>query len=230
MRYCVSDLHGEYGLFLKLLDKINFCEGDELYVLGDIIDKGDSSVRLLKYISERDNIHCILGNHEHAFLEYYHSLLEESPDDFCEVLSRLREYFPKDGHLLDFELVDWLESLPAYIEGDGFVCVHAGVPVKPDGTLLPLAEATVNQLVFDRRFKNKDTRHSSPVCVFFGHTQTDNVCGRPVVLGYKRRADAPSDSLSSFYKIHLDTGTWSNGVLGCFCIDTCKTVYARKPV
>lgn len=48
MRYVVSDLHGEYELFLNLLKIINFSENDEMYICGDIIDKGKSSVRLAK--------------------------------------------------------------------------------------------------------------------------------------------------------------------------------------
>lgn len=39
MDYCISDIHGYYGLFCRLLDKIRFSDKDKLYVLGDIIDK-----------------------------------------------------------------------------------------------------------------------------------------------------------------------------------------------
>lgn len=39
MTYFVSDIHGEYHLFLKLLDKLLFSDSDTMYVLGDIIDK-----------------------------------------------------------------------------------------------------------------------------------------------------------------------------------------------
>lgn len=43
MDYCISDIHGYYGLFCRLLDKIRFGDKDKLYVLGDIIDKGQDS-------------------------------------------------------------------------------------------------------------------------------------------------------------------------------------------
>ncbi len=33
--YVISDLHGYYDLFIKLLDKISFNEYDLLYILGD---------------------------------------------------------------------------------------------------------------------------------------------------------------------------------------------------
>ena len=59
------------------------------------------------------------------------------------VFERLREYFP-EGESIDWELLDWLESLPYYIETDDFICVYAGIPIQKDGTLLP----------FEKRKKN----------------------------------------------------------------------------
>lgn len=228
MRYVVSDLHGEYELFLNLLKIINFSENDEMYICGDIIDKGKSSVRLAKYISERENIHCIIGNHEYAFLKYYEFILRESPDDFDEVLKRLQDYFPDDGYLLDWETVDWFGELPAYIEGEDFICVHAGIPLDEGGALVPLSSVDEEFIVHDRRFKEPSVIHYSPKCVFFGHTQTDCISGECKVLAYARNKDAIPHTVGDYYKIHLDTGSWNNGVLGCFCIDTLKTFYARK--
>ena len=228
MRYIVSDIHGEYELFVRLLERLSFSEKDEMYICGDIIDKGESSIKLAKYISSFPNIHCIIGNHEFAFLKYYQSLLQASPDDFDEVLKKLQEYFPKDGHLLDWDLMDWFESLPTYIEEDDFICVHAGIPIDSEQKLASLDEVSVEQLVHDRRFKDTSAIHTSPKCVFFGHTQTDCICGENKILGYRRSIDAPVKSITDFCKIHLDTGSWSNGVLGCFCVDTLKAFYVRK--
>ena len=61
MKYCISDVHGEYELFLQLLKKINFSDKDEMYICGDIIDKGKSSVRLAKLVFSFPNIHCIIS-------------------------------------------------------------------------------------------------------------------------------------------------------------------------
>ena len=228
MRYCVSDLHGEYELFCLLLQKLNFSSADELYICGDIIDKGEHSVQLAQYISSFPNMHCILGNHELAFLKYYHSLLQTSPEDFDEVLRKLQGYFREDGHLLDWDLVDWLESLPPYIEEEDFICVHAGVPLDAQGNLQPLSRASVEQLVHDRRFKESDVIHRSPRCVFFGHTQTDAICGEHKILTYPKGSDAPPGTVREYYKIHLDTGAWCSGVLGCFCMDTLECIYVSK--
>lgn len=228
MRYIVSDVHGEYELFVRLLKHISFSEEDEMYICGDVIDKGQQPIRLAKLISSKGNIHCIIGNHEHAFLKYYHSFLETSPNDFDEVLRKLQNYFSEDGHLLDWDLVDWFDELPSYIEEDEFICVHAGIPINSDQQLVSLDEVSVEQLVYDRRFKDPGVIHISPKCVFFGHTQTNCICGESKVLGYRRNNYAPPKTIKDYYKIHMDTGAWSNGVLGCVCIDTLKVYYIKK--
>ena len=44
MRYCISDIHGEYDLFCRLMEYVKFSDSDELFVLGDMTDKGLDSV------------------------------------------------------------------------------------------------------------------------------------------------------------------------------------------
>ncbi len=62
--YAVSDLHGQYKVFLKGLEKIDFSDKDELYVIGDAIDRGPDGIKLLRYIQKQKNMYLILGNHE----------------------------------------------------------------------------------------------------------------------------------------------------------------------
>ena len=228
MRYCLSDIHGEYDLFKKLLDKIDFSDGDKMYICGDIIEKGNDSIRLAQLISSFHNIHCVLGNHELGFLNYYHLLMGKSPDDFDEVLKKLQAYFPEDGHLLDWALVDWFDELPSYIEEDDFICVHAGIPIDSQNNIMPLAEVDVEYLVNDRKFKEPRLTHTGHKCVFFGHTPTVYISGDNRIITYKRDENKIPESIRDFYKIHLDTGAWQSGTLGCFCIDNLQCFYINK--
>lgn len=228
MRYCVSDIHGEYDLFLRLLQKIRFSDADEMLICGDIIDKGPDSVRLAKLIFSFPNMRCIMGNHEHTFVRLYHTLMQSSPEDFDAVLAHLQAYFPQDGHLLDWETVDRFDELPYYIEDDNFICVHAGVPLDESGAPLPLENAMPEQLVNDRRFKDPEAIYRGEKCVLFGHTPTKYICGEDRILVYRRQPTVKGSLITDYYKIHLDTGTWLGGVLGCFCIDTCQAVYVNK--
>ena len=68
MIYCMADLHGERNLFLRMLEQIRFSDGDHLYILGDVIDRGAGGVELLEQIMETHNMTMLLGNHEQMCL------------------------------------------------------------------------------------------------------------------------------------------------------------------
>lgn len=41
MIYCVSDIHGELDKLERMLELIRFSDADHLYIIGDVIDRGD---------------------------------------------------------------------------------------------------------------------------------------------------------------------------------------------
>ena len=223
MTYFVSDIHGEYELFCTLLEKIHFSESDTMYVCGDILEKGDGSLKLLKLISSMKNIRCVMGNHDRNFIKFYHTIMEKSPTDFDVVLNCLREFFFEDKEMLTWDMVDYLDALPYYIEADDFICVHAGVELDENKCLKKLDTVSEEFFIFDRRFKDEDVIHNSEKCVFYGHTVSQN--GK--ITAYKRE-NTTTNSIKDFYKIHLDTGAWQNGILGCFCLENLKCVYVKK--
>lgn len=226
MDYCISDIHGHYGLFRRLLDKIKFGSGDKLYVLGDFIDKGPESIRLAKYLFSLPNVYCIAGNHEYDFLKYYRALMRQT-EDYDWVLAQLCDYFPGEKGL-EWETVDRFDLLPFYIETDSFIGVHAGIPVK-NGELVPVSQATCEQLVYDRRFKDIDVLPKFGKCVLYGHTPVRYLTGRDEILLYPRaKAEKLSQNVADYCKIHLDTGVFLSGVLGCFAIDICQCFYVEE--
>ena len=69
--YVMSDIHGEGRRFYTMLDKIGFGPQDQLYILGDVIDRGTDGVVLLWKILSEPNMHLIIGNHEQMCLDAY---------------------------------------------------------------------------------------------------------------------------------------------------------------
>ena len=72
--YLISDMHGEKKIFDKLIKKLDF-QVDKLYILGDVIDRGQQSMELLDEVrgmmtSFPQNVYMIKGNHE-LFCEMY---------------------------------------------------------------------------------------------------------------------------------------------------------------
>ena len=229
MTYCISDIHGEYDLFMRLLEKIQFSDSDRLIVCGDFIDKGTASIRLAKAIFALPNAYCIMGNHEYMFLKFYRSKMHSNTLNFDDILGHLQQYFPTENSLLDWNTVDMLVDLPYYIEEKDFICVHAGVPLDSNGRILPLAECLPEQFVYDRRFKSPKILPKDSKCILFGHTPTTSIAPAPKILAYPKNAQKSNErSISDYFKIHLDTGASLSGVLGCFCIDTCRSFYVTK--
>ena len=211
--YCISDIHGEYNLFIALLNKINFSESDTLYVLGDIIDKGEQSIKLLDFIMQYENIHCIMGNHEHMFLSFYRKTMEGFEQEFNEIscLHKLQLYFPYSNIRLTWDMIDYIENLPYYIELDNYILVHAGVEVLDD-KILPMEYQDIEYLIYDRSFKDIKVPEDFNKTFIIGHTPCnyDNNTGH---------------FIKSENKIRIDTGVSFTRMLGVLRLDDMQEFY-----
>ena len=88
MIYVTSDLHG-YPLekFQKMLRDADFSDNDFLFILGDVIDRGEEGVELLRWIMNQTNMELILGNHEAMLLScsfLFDPLTDENLDKLTE--------------------------------------------------------------------------------------------------------------------------------------------------
>ena len=95
MKYVMSDLHGRYDKYTEMLNKIHFTSDDEIYILGDICDRGPSSAQIYLDIMKRENVHCVMGNHENM-------LLENLPHVFGN-------FFKKEANLISSDRV-WMDN------------------------------------------------------------------------------------------------------------------------
>jgi len=69
MIYCMSDIHGEYELYLAMLERIGFSDADTMYVIGDVIDRGKRGVDVALDMMARPNAIFLQGNHEDMCLD-----------------------------------------------------------------------------------------------------------------------------------------------------------------
>ena len=65
MTYVVSNLYGRLDKYEKLIKKINLKERDVLYILGNIVDFGDDSIKLVNELSAQYNVYTVLGDHDY---------------------------------------------------------------------------------------------------------------------------------------------------------------------
>ena len=148
MIYVMSDLHGAYEKYKAMLQKINFNENDILYILGDVIDRGEDSLKILLDMMNYDNIYPILGNHELMALEVLPQLMKEVTDEHIDLymndefmqayvdwtlnggnktLNEFKKLTPSDRVAVLEYLEDFLPYDAIDVNDRTFLLVHAGL-------------------------------------------------------------------------------------------------------
>ncbi len=127
--YLIGDLQGCDSALARLLDALAFSPSrDTLYLLGDLVNRGPESLRVLRRLQALDGAaHCLLGNHDLHLLAVAHGVRGPGrTDTLTDVLDA------PDRHAL----MDWLRqqalALQLKVAGNTVLMVHAGV--LPDWT------------------------------------------------------------------------------------------------
>ena len=68
MHYVISDLHAHTELYYKFKESLS--ADDKVFILGDVIDKGDGTLDILLDTMKDCNAELLLGNHELMMWEY----------------------------------------------------------------------------------------------------------------------------------------------------------------
>ena len=119
--WAVGDVQGCKKPLKQLLNKIGFSwEEDVLWSTGDIINRGPSCLKTLRYFyKHRDRIRMVLGNHDLHLLAVAAGVRAPSRSD---TLGPILDAPDRD------ELLRWLRRQPLAIAERGFVMTHAGIP------------------------------------------------------------------------------------------------------
>jgi len=120
-----GDLHGCLEEFKLLREKLDLKEGDKEIVIGDILDRGLYSNKLLRYI-RKHRIASVLGNHEYKYIRYkkYEYLFEQIGKK--NPISLTNEQKKIYAELSDNDFT-YLNSLPFFIKIDNLTLLHAGI-------------------------------------------------------------------------------------------------------
>ncbi len=68
MKYVLSDIHGNLDTWNSIKEQIHMTKDDEMFILGDVIDRQPYGIAILKEIIATANMHMLLGNHEYMML------------------------------------------------------------------------------------------------------------------------------------------------------------------
>ena len=193
--YVMSDIHGEYEMFMELLEKINLKDSDTLYILGDTIDRGPHSIKVLLKMMEMPNVIPIIGNHEVMFMECMPFLMGEITKELLESLdteilykiltAQYNGFLPtiKGFRELDMEqqkeVLDYVGEFAAYeevkVNGVNYLLVHAGLGnFSPDKEL---DDYTLDELVWER--PDYGRKYFEDRIIISGHTPTQLIEDNP---------------------------------------------------
>lgn len=149
-KLAISDIHGNAKTFLALLDRIAFSQADELFLLGDYIDRGPDSKGVIDEIRRMQTngyqVQALRGNHEQMMLAHHRTPCIETGMSYVDELT-LESFGVSDIQKIDGSYLDWLEKLPHFLETDGFLLVHAGLNFGPES---PGPDRDLHQMLWIR--------------------------------------------------------------------------------
>lgn len=145
MTYVMSDIHGKYKNYETMLEKINLSTKDSLYILGDVLDRGNQGCHILLDLAQRDNVILLAGNHDQVALSCLTLMEKSSSTDEKKQLdtksfAMVTEWLQYLGGKATFQeyqsldpdektrVLDYLGEMDLYeeleIEGKQFVLAH----------------------------------------------------------------------------------------------------------
>jgi len=223
MRVIIGDVHGCYKTLKSLLEnRLSFGTTDEIYIVGDLIDRGPGSKQVIDYILNLREagyrVNTVRGNHEEMFLETFRDQTEnnymlwlmngaETTFRSYGIESYKFERVAAINHIPENH-ISYLRSLPYYLELEDCFIVHAGLD-----------------------FQNKDTFHDFSTMVWsrgISYTK-EELQGKLIVHGH---TPIPAAAVEEYFiqsdrcEVNVDTGcVYSElhpgmGYLTAFDLDT----------
>jgi len=231
--YVISDIHGQYDMFLELLDKIRLKETDTLYILGDVLDRGPHPIKTLRRLMEMPNVICIVGNHELMALECLKFLMKEITEASIEELdaetldnlltwqvngsqTTIEEFRHLDQETKQ-EVINFIRDFLIYeeitVNGQDYLLVHAGL-----GNFSPekeMEDYSLHDLIWVR--PDYEVKYFDDVFVVTGHTPTQTIEGNP----------RPGFIYRKNNHVAIDCGAhYPGGRLAAICLDTGEEFYS----
>lgn len=225
MIYAVSDLHGCFEKYQRLLERLDLQEDDTLYVLGDIVDRGNRPMELVKDLYKRENIVCLCGNHDRDARLMLRTFAMPSDGYDDDRLMEDYQMWLYDGGAVTYEsfmelssddkrlVLGFLGSLSSHrtVETGGrrFFLSHT-VPEKAKMT--DPEKCSLRDLTFGK--PDYDLCYFDDLILVTGHTPTGFINPE-----YKGRIWKGNNHIA------IDCGAVFGYPLGCICLDTMEEIY-----
>ena len=168
-RWAIADIHGCSQTLLALFNKIALTRDDQLFLLGDYINRGPDSLGVIEFILKLQDrgyqVFPLKGNHEDMLWQSHlnYSTLVNLPPISPSKAKRRKGLINELG-VIHEEFLPFFRDLPYYYETDDFYLVHAGFNLKEE--IDPLQDwkrmmwlRTPNDIADWREFTDKKLVH-----------------------------------------------------------------------
>ncbi|GAA4019696.1 metallophosphoesterase family protein [Hymenobacter fastidiosus] len=178
-RYVTTDLHGCLHTLRHTLEHVlPLKPQDELYVLGDYVNKGPDSRGVLDYLMQLPGrgyqVWCLRGNHDQELLDAARGRTEGLWAAAADRRLTLRSFGVNHATGIAEPYLQWLEALPYQLDIPGFTLVHAGFDFRQPANEMrtdPHTMMNIKQFAFDAsRLQGRRLLH--------GHVPTPTVLVR----------------------------------------------------
>jgi len=163
-RYIISDVHGCLKTLVCLVEKLKLKPEDQLFLLGDYIDRGSDSRGVLDYLIDLQkhySVFALKGNHEDDI-----ESMEEANNEklFANYLEAEPDSIVNSDFSVDVKYQHFIANLPYYIELENHFLVHAGFNFKRQQCF-----EDTDDMLWIRRW-NYDAKKAKNKTIIHGHT------------------------------------------------------------
>lgn len=119
--YVIGDIQGCYQALRLLLKRVNFRpQQDELWCVGDLVNRGPQSLEVLQFLMDLPHTQIVLGNHDLHLIAAAHQIRPLQPKD---TLASILEDAECQA------MIDWLRCKPLFYQDPDkpWVMAHAGL-------------------------------------------------------------------------------------------------------
>ncbi len=197
-RFVIADIHGCFQPLQSLIqEQINLQKTDQIFLLGDYIDRGYFSKKTLDYIIDLQNqnykVYPLRGNHEQELLNAVNKIDKRYIFKHLSHFNSLDLYRPDNELGISRTHFNFLNHLPYYFDLGDFYLVHAGFNFNCPNYL-----KDDNAMLWTRQM-TKLPNHLKGKKVVIGHT--------PTPLWYIKRSIKRQEDI-----INLDNGCVFAGI------------------
>lgn len=205
-RLAISDIHGCHKTFKALLAQLSLTPNDQLFILGDSINRGPKSAKVLDRIIKLKNkgiqVFLLRGNHEDMVLKSN----KRGKESLLRILKAYHSTDLMNGEEIDSRYTRLINESYHFIELEHLYLVHAGFDFSK-----PKPFEDIKSMMYIKDFKPNKL----------------DLEGKQIVLGHSPRSigEILHRIKTKRRKIHIDNGcinykTVGQGNLLCLNLDS----------